>query len=51
MFGFYNIMMYNNIDICQFDIKELKKLYRYYIYLFNPTLWNFYKFIYKKLKY
>ena len=49
--GFIYMMTYNNIDLFQFKFNEIKKLYRFYIYLFKPNIWNLYKFLYKKIKY
>ena len=40
-------MLNNNGDITLLKDNEIKKLYRYYIYLFKPVSWQLYKMYYK----
>lgn len=49
MLGFIKLISLNNLH--KLSIQEIKKLFRFYIYLFKPNIWLIYKFIYKKIKY
>ena len=45
-------MFYSNADgTYKYTDKDMIKLYRFYLYLFRPYVWNFYKKIYRVFKY
>ena len=41
----------DNGNIQNLSFKQIKQLYREYIYLLKPNLWNIYKYLYKLKKY
>lgn len=49
-FSFINMVQTNGNSIDDFSYTELKKLYRYFIYLHRPFIWKTYRFFYKKFK-
>lgn len=47
MFTFINILSTNSDGIHIYSYKEIKKLYKFYLYLFRPKFWAMYKIFYR----
>lgn len=41
----------DNGNLSELTFKQIKQLYREYIYWLKPNLWNIYKYLYKLKKY